>query len=111
MSQYTPRTMGIRRQFATPAVSRRGFLRGAGLAGLGLGVPGLLSACGTEGAQQSADSCVSKDLSASQKSLHFSNWPLYIDEAEVKRNGNKVTVNPTLEKFEKQTAIKVDYVA
>src|SRR3954453_14699779 len=65
MSQYTPRTMGIRRQFATPAVSRRGFLRGAGLAGLGLGVPGLLSACGPEGAQQSADSCVSKDLSAS----------------------------------------------
>src|SRR6478672_2963838 len=31
---------------AAPSVSRRGFLRGAGLAGLGLGAPALLSACG-----------------------------------------------------------------
>src|SRR5215218_1671239 len=93
MSQHAPGTEDIRRLLGASAVSRRGFLRGAGLAGLGLGVPGLLSACGTEGASQTADSCVSKDLSSTQKTLNFSNWPLYIDEAEVKRNGKKVTVN------------------
>jgi spermidine/putrescine transport system substrate-binding protein len=111
MSQHAPETEDIRRLLGASAVSRRGFLRGAGLAGLGLGVPGLLSACGTEGASQTADSCVSKDLSSTQKTMNFSNWPLYIDEAEVKRNGKKVTVNPTLEKFQKETGIKVDYVA
>jgi spermidine/putrescine transport system substrate-binding protein len=91
-------------------VSRRGFLRGAGLAGLGLGAPTLLSACGTKAAKQTAASCVSKDLSASQKTLHFSNWPLYLDEKKVKQAGKKVTVYPSLQKFEQQSGIKVDYV-
>jgi spermidine/putrescine transport system substrate-binding protein len=95
---------------ATPTVSRRGFLRGAGLAGLGLGAPTLLSACGTKAAKQTAASCVSKDLSASQKTLHFSNWPLYIDEKKVKQAGKKVTVYPSLQKFEQQSGVKVDYV-
>jgi hypothetical protein len=101
----------LRRLISSGGLSRRGFLRGAGLAGLGLGVPGLLSGCGTEGAKQSAKSCVSKDLSASQKTLKFSNWPLYIDEAKVKRGGKKVTIFPSLEKFQKDSGIKVDYVA
>ena len=70
---------------AASPVSRRGFLRAAGLTGLGLGVPSLLSACGTPAAKQTAGSCVSTDLSASEKTLHFSNWPLYIDEKKVKR--------------------------
>jgi spermidine/putrescine transport system substrate-binding protein len=91
-------------------VSRRGFLRAAGLTGLGLGAPSLLSACGTPAAKQTAGSCVSKDLSASQKTLHFSNWPLYIDEKKVKQGGKKVTVYPSLQKFEQDSGIKVDYV-
>ena len=41
-------------------MSRRGFLRGASLSALALGSPSLLAACGTEGAQQTAESCVSK---------------------------------------------------
>jgi spermidine/putrescine transport system substrate-binding protein len=86
-------------------------LRTASLAGLGLGAPALLSACGTPAAKQTAESCVSKDLSSTEKTLNFSNWPLYIDEKKVKRGGKKVTVNPTLEAFEKKTGIKVDYVA
>jgi spermidine/putrescine transport system substrate-binding protein len=101
----------IRRLLGGSSVSRRGLLRGAGLAGLGLGAPALLSACGTPAAKQSADSCTSKDLSSSQKKLRFSNWPLYLDEAKVKRNGKKVTVYPTLEKFQKESGIDVDYVA
>jgi spermidine/putrescine transport system substrate-binding protein len=91
-------------------VDRRSFLRNLGLAGLAVGSPGLLAACGTKAAKQTASSCVSKDLSASQKTLHFSNWPLYLDEKKVKQNGKKVTIFPTLANFEKQTGIKVDYV-
>jgi spermidine/putrescine transport system substrate-binding protein len=111
MPQPAPTPDEIRRLLGRSPVSRRGLLRGAGLAGLGLGAPALLSACGTKAAKQTADSCVSKDLSASQKTLNFSNWPLYIDEKKVKRGGKKVTVFPTLEKFEKDSGIEVDYVA
>jgi spermidine/putrescine transport system substrate-binding protein len=91
-------------------VSRRGFLRGASLSALALSSGSLLSACGTEGAQQTTDTCESEDKSSTEKQLNFSNWTLYIDEAKVERNGKKVTVNPTLEKFEKQSGITVDYV-
>ncbi len=95
---------------ASSGMSRRGFLRGAGVAGLGLGVPSLLAGCGTEGAKQSADSCVSKDYSSTEKKLNFSNWIEYLDEAEVTKGGKKVTVFPTLQQFEKESGIDVKYV-
>lgn len=85
------------------AFDRRAFLRGAGIAGLALGAPGLLAACGTSGSKQSAASCVSKDISATDKSLVFSNWPEYID---VTKNGKRI---PSLEKFMAQSGIKVTY--
>jgi spermidine/putrescine transport system substrate-binding protein len=91
-------------------LSRRGFLRGASLAGLAVGAPSLLSACGTDPATQTTEGCVSKDLSSTEKMLHFSNWPLYIDETRVKRDGKKVTVYPTLEEFQEQSGIEVEYV-
>jgi len=90
-------------------VSRRGFLRGASLSALALGSPSLLAACGTEGAQQTAESCVSEDLSDSEKVLNFSNWPEYIDVETRKVGGQKQTVIPTLMDFEEQTGIKVTY--
>jgi spermidine/putrescine transport system substrate-binding protein len=85
------------------SVDRRAFLRGAGIAGLAVGAPGLLAACGTKGSKQTAKSCVSKDISATDKSLVFSNWPEYID---VTKNGKKI---PSLEKFMAQSGIKVTY--
>ncbi|MGH3368286.1 MAG: ABC transporter substrate-binding protein [Nocardioidaceae bacterium] len=91
-------------------VSRRTVLRGMSVSALAAAGGGLLSACGTEGAQQTAQSCQSTDRSATEKTLHWSNWPLYIDEANVKRGGEKVTVYPTLERFEKQSGIQVEYV-
>jgi spermidine/putrescine transport system substrate-binding protein len=100
----------VRELLAQSSLSRRGFVRGAGLAGVAVGLPTLLSACGTQAAKQSADSCVSKDASSSEKTLHFSNWPLYLDEKKVKKGGKKVTVFPTLAGFEKQSGITVDYV-
>ncbi|MEP7092057.1 MAG: spermidine/putrescine ABC transporter substrate-binding protein [Nocardioidaceae bacterium] len=111
MREPAPLTDEIRQLLARAPVGRRGLLRGAGLAGLGLGAPSLLSACGTKAAKQTTASCVSKDLSSSQKTLHVSNWPLYLDEKKVKRGGKKVTVFPTLVDFEKQSGIQVDYVA
>ncbi|HEX5562614.1 MAG TPA: spermidine/putrescine ABC transporter substrate-binding protein [Nocardioidaceae bacterium] len=96
--------------FGRSRLSRRGFLRGAGLAGLAAGTPGLLAACGTPAAKQTAATCKSTDLSATQKTLHFSNWPLYIDEKKVTRGGKKETIHPTLQRFQRETGIKVDYV-
>jgi spermidine/putrescine transport system substrate-binding protein len=81
-----------------PELGRRSFLRGSAVAGFGLG---LLSACGTEGQGQSADTCQSTDKSDSEKALFFSNWPEYIDV-----KGQRM---PTLEAFEKETGIDVTY--
>jgi spermidine/putrescine transport system substrate-binding protein len=74
-----------------------------------LGVGGVLAGCGIPPARQSAGSCVSTDLSASQKTVNFSNWPSYMDESDEKVNGK--TVLPTLAAFEKQTGITVTYTA
>jgi spermidine/putrescine transport system substrate-binding protein len=105
-----PQSELIRQMMISQGVSRRGFLRGASLASLAVAAPTLLSACGTEGAQQAEGECVSTDKSDTEKTLNFSNWPLYIDEKKVKRNGKRVTINPTLEKFEQETGIDVEYV-
>ena len=103
----------VRAQLRTSGrgMSRRGFLRGASLAGLAVGAPGLLSACGTEAAKQTAESCKTTDKSATEKTLAISNWPLYIDEKRVKEGGSKKTIYPTLEQFQEQTGITVDYTA
>jgi spermidine/putrescine transport system substrate-binding protein len=85
-----------------PEVDRRLFLRGLGAAGLGIGGSSLLAACGTSGTKISAqDECKSTDKSASEKKLVWSNWPEYIDV-----DGNRI---PSLEKFQKQSGIKVTY--
>ena len=81
--------------------SRRGFLRASGVGALALSSTSLLAACGTEGTKQTADTCKSTDLSAKEKELIFSNWPLYMDE-----DGKKY---PTLDDFQKQSGIKVTY--
>ncbi|MBF4770007.1 spermidine/putrescine ABC transporter substrate-binding protein [Nocardioides agariphilus] len=83
------------------ALSRRTVLRGAGVSALALSSTGWLTACGTEGTVQTKDECKSTDKSDTEKTLNWSNWPLYIDE-----KGKKY---PTLEDFQKQTGIKVTY--
>jgi spermidine/putrescine transport system substrate-binding protein len=90
------------RQAFGPGVSRRGFLRGASLAGLAVAAPGLLSACGTGGASVDQAKCVSTDLSAKEKTISFSNWIGYVDP--IKRKDTS-----TLEKFQQETGITVDY--
>ncbi|CAN5268539.1 spermidine/putrescine ABC transporter substrate-binding protein [soil metagenome] len=111
MSQDNLHLHELMRRTSARGLSRRGFMRGAGLASLAVGTPGLLAACGTDAATQTTESCVSKDVSDTEKMMHFSNWPLYIDEKKVKKGGDKVTIYPTLEKFQDSTGIKVEYVA
>jgi spermidine/putrescine transport system substrate-binding protein len=86
---------------SAPGFSRRGFLRGAGVSAVAVSGGGLLAACGTKGTKQTTATCVSKDLSATEKQLVFSNWPLYIDE-----DGKQL---PTLEDFQKQSGVTVTY--
>src|SRR3954452_23796032 len=82
--------------------SRRSLLRGAGISALALSSPALLDACGTEGAKVEQGSCTSTDLSAKEKTISFSNWIGYVDPG-------KKDDTSTLEKFQQQTGIKVDY--
>lgn len=84
-------------------IDRRSLLRGLGAAGLGLGAGSLLSACGIEGAKQTAESCPSTDISAQEAKLFFSNWPEYIDV-----DGKRM---PTLDGFRDQFGIDVTYNA
>jgi spermidine/putrescine transport system substrate-binding protein len=84
-------------------VSRRGMLRGAGLAGLSA----VLAACGVSGTKKATQGAASGFWDSQTKAglLNFANWPLYMD---VKKVGGKDT-HPTLDQFTKQTGIKVNY--
>ncbi len=104
-----PEVAAALRRSTSPALGRRSFLRGASLSAMAVGAGGLLSACGTPSATQSADTCTSEDLSDSEKKVIWSNWPAYIDQERIDKGGQKVTILPTLLDFEDQTGISVDY--
>jgi spermidine/putrescine transport system substrate-binding protein len=82
-------------------MTRRQVLRGAGRGAAGLAAAGLLAACGSSGGSSSAGASATT-LPPLAHQLTVAQWPLYIDRA---RGGHR----PTLEAFEKQTGIKVDY--
>jgi spermidine/putrescine transport system substrate-binding protein len=71
------------------------------LAGVGAGAAALaLAACSTGGGQSKPTPAA--DKSSSDKTLNWANWAAYIDEDDA---GNY----PTLQAFEEQTGIKVNY--
>lgn len=82
------------------AVGRRTLMKGA----VAVAAGSALAACGTEGTKQSEASCVSDDLSSTEKKLAFSNWPQYMDVDE--KDESK---RPTLEAFQSSTGIQVTY--
>jgi spermidine/putrescine transport system substrate-binding protein len=84
-------------------VSRRSIMRGALAGGAVLAAGGALSACGTKGTKQTEASCVSTDISATDKKLVFSNWPAYIDVSDDEKQ------RPSLEKFISDSGIQVTY--
>jgi spermidine/putrescine transport system substrate-binding protein len=96
-------TRPARRPAATPLspllqgrpVSRRGFLVGGGLAAL-------LAACDWPGSDPQPK-VSTKDISAEEKVVNWSNWPDYIDA------GDNIGDYPTLRQFTEQTGIRVNY--
>ncbi|KAB1128746.1 polyamine ABC transporter substrate-binding protein [Micromonospora sp. DT46] len=85
-------------------LTRRGLLTGAlGSAAL-LAAGGSLAGCGTEAATQTEAGCVSEDLSGTEKTLTFSNWPQYmdVDDADAAKR-------PTLDAFVAKSGIRVAY--
>jgi spermidine/putrescine transport system substrate-binding protein len=92
-------------------MSRRQFLRTAGVGAGALGLSSLLAACGTSGvssptASASGEAALGSPQWWDKQSLHneftFANWAYYIDTTHGK--------HPTLDQFTKDTGIKVNYV-
>jgi spermidine/putrescine transport system substrate-binding protein len=84
----------------TDRISRRTFLRRAAASGSILTVPGLLAACGGGGGG-GGGSTTSHQLA---KTLHFSNWTLYMD------TNKKNHTFPSLVAFQKKYGVHVAYV-
>jgi spermidine/putrescine transport system substrate-binding protein len=84
----------------TDPITRKTFLRRAAASGGLLTVPGLLAACGGGGGGTAASSTVANKLA---KTLHFSNWTLYMD------TNKKNHTWPSLVEFQKKTGVHVDY--
>ena len=85
----------------TERITRQVFLRRAAVSGSVLTVPGLLAACGGGSSAPGASSGGDTVPHKLAKTLHFSNWTLYID---VKKGGH-----PSLEQFQKKYGVHVDY--
>jgi spermidine/putrescine transport system substrate-binding protein len=80
--------------------TRRDLLRRAGQGAGALSVSAWLAACGIE-SQSGGEGKDTLTTTKEQGTLDFANWPLYIDRAKGRR--------PTLDDFEKQTGIEVNY--
>lgn len=93
-------------------ISRRTWVKGAGLMAAAFGVPGLMAACGTSsttggGETSAADLPVPPAEPEAEKQLNFFNWTAYIDDPS-----NAPDVPPedlTLPKFERESGITVNY--
>jgi len=84
----------------TDQLTRRQLLERAALGGAAITVPGLLAACGgTTTKAGGGGTTVAHRLA---KTLHFSNWTLYIDN----KPGNR---HPSLDQFQKKYGVHVAY--
>ena len=86
----------------TDQLTRRQLLERAAIGGTAITLPGLLAACGSSGTKAAGGTTSSSHKLA--KTLHFSNWTLYIDV------NNKTKSHPSLDTFKKKTGVNVDYV-
>jgi len=93
---------GMRDGFGHRRLSRRELLRAAGRGGVGLATLSLLAACASDGPATSAGGDgTAASLPPLAGELRVAQWPLYIDRSKGTR--------PTLDAFEKETGIEVDY--
>ncbi|MGN6797902.1 MAG: polyamine ABC transporter substrate-binding protein [Gaiellaceae bacterium] len=84
--------------FTRQELLRRGLGGGALLT-----VPGLLAACGGSSGSKSSSSTTGSTQKLA-KTLHFSNWTLYIDV------NNKTKSHPSLQQFQQKYGTHVDYI-
>ncbi|MDR4531975.1 spermidine/putrescine ABC transporter substrate-binding protein [Glutamicibacter sp. PS] len=97
-----PQIRALVNMMSSRSMSRRSMLGAAGA----LGLTGLLAACGTGGTGTGGSKAPApsvEDLSESEKTVNWANWTLYLDYDDAKKN------YPTLQKFTKETGIKVSY--
>ncbi|CEA09544.1 Spermidine/putrescine-binding periplasmic protein precursor [Arthrobacter saudimassiliensis] len=89
------------RRLVSARMSRRGLLAGAG----GLGLAAFLSACGTGGTGTSGATSTgaAEDVSASEKTVSWANWTLYLDYDDA------AGTYPSLDAFTEKTGIDVTY--
>jgi spermidine/putrescine transport system substrate-binding protein len=97
------------RGLTMPRMSRRGFLRSAGLGIGAIGLSGLLEACSVS-TNKSSNTGTDwetfwKDHSTPNGQFNFANWPIYIDHVQGSNGGS----HPSLDYFHKKTGIAVDY--
>jgi spermidine/putrescine transport system substrate-binding protein len=84
----------------TDQLTRRQLLERAALGGAAITFPGILAACGSSGSKTAGGTTGSSQKLA--KTLHFSNWTLYIDNKPGGRH-------PSLDQFQKKYGVHVDY--
>ncbi|MEU9504937.1 spermidine/putrescine ABC transporter substrate-binding protein [Micromonospora sp. NPDC048170] len=85
-------------------LTRRGLLTGTLGSAVLLAAGGSLAGCGTKAATQTEAGCVSEDLSGTEKTLTFSNWPQYMDVDD-----SDESKRPTLDAFVAKSGIQVAY--
>ncbi|MER7695591.1 MULTISPECIES: spermidine/putrescine ABC transporter substrate-binding protein [unclassified Streptomyces] len=81
-------------------MSRRSLLRALGAGGAGAALAG----CGVPAAYVEPEERAGRDSSATERTLHFANWPLYIDTDD-----DDESKRPTLDAFSRRTGISVTY--
>ena len=82
----------------THHLTRRQLLERGALGGAAIAFPSIAAACGGSTKSSGGTTAVKQQLA---KTLHFSNWPLYID--------TKGQTFPSLVEFQKKTGVHVDY--
>ena len=83
----------------TVHLTRRKLLERGVLGGAAIAFPGIAAACGGSSSSPSGGTTAVKQQLA--KTLHFSNWTLYID--------TKGQTHPSLDEFQKKYGVHVDY--
>ncbi|MFZ9840822.1 MAG: hypothetical protein ACO3DX_03825 [Candidatus Nanopelagicales bacterium] len=90
----------IARTIASQMMNRRRLLQVSGLAA----TTAAISACGVGGSSDNTAPVEVEDMSDTEKVVDWSNWVAYIDVDE------DAGTNPTLDEFEAQTGITVNYI-
>jgi len=84
----------------TDQLTRRELIERAAVGGAAITIPGILAACGGSSTKAGGGTTTVEQKLA--KTLHFSNWTLYMD--------HKGQDNPSLDQFQKKYGVHVDYV-